>query len=355
MRGQPARREALGATAGLAGVAVIVALLRASTGAPNAVLAALVLLVAVLATSTISTLRVAVGVAIAATLAFNFFFLPPLHTFTIADPQNWVALFLFLAVAGVIAFAIERGRLLEERKVAGAATERAELASALLASFSHDLRTPLTALRVAVTNLQGHDEPDPDRRVQAEIAMTEIDRLARLFQNILDMARIDTGTIVTERQWVTPADIVDAAIAQVGAPLARRDLLIDAEALEVVEVDPRLTSSALAHLLENAAAYSPVSSAIDVRAWHDPDGLHIVVRDRGPGLDVAEREQVFQPLYRGSRAGRQSSGSGMGLAITRGLLATEGGRVWCENAAGGGAQFTIVVPAAVRPILAQEA
>lgn len=505
MRDLSRPRELAGALAGLTGVALIVAVLRLPPEVPGPAIAALVLLLAVLGTATVSSLRVAVGTSLAATLAFNFFFLPPLHTFTIADPQNWVALFVFLAVAtiashlstaarqraieadarrqevtrlfdlsrdilltnesegamdslarhvarrfqldsvaiclpgqgawqvsqgaertvrltpaqlddafarmhgsleydarqraysghatveggdggtvtlvplrlgsrpvgllathgpglekgtldalgGVIAIAIERAHFLEDRKTAEALKQRADLASALLASFSHDLRTPLTAVRVAVANLRSTDAPDAERISQADIALTAIDRLNRLFQDILDMARIDAEAISAERQWVAPADVVDAAIAQLGPVLRSRELHVEAESSGQVHVDPRLTSSALAHLLENAAQYSPADAPIDIRGWSDAEGLHLVVRDHGDGLDSAGLEHLFERFYRGSAGRGHVAGTGMGLAISRGLLAAEGGRIWGENAPEGGACFTIVVPAPVRELAEQ--
>jgi two-component system, OmpR family, sensor histidine kinase KdpD len=503
MRDQRLRRDIVTACVAIGAIGLIVALVGEFLGPPNQTIAALLLLLVVLATATLARLRVAVGVSLAAVLAFNFFFFEPLYTFRIADPRNWVALFVFLAVAnigsqlsaaarqraheaearrqevsrlfdfsrdilltteregavgelaghlakrfeleavaiclpgakgwqlhqggvrkvspqpaqldqafaglrtardssthprgaggaietshgtgitlvplqlatrplgllatdssalhastldtigGVLAIAIERAHFLRERKQAEALAQRAELASALLASFSHDLRTPLTTVRMAVANLQsGHD--DADRQAQAQLALREIDRLNRLFQGILDMARIDAAAIATERQWVTPADVIDAAVAHVGGALDGRPLHVDADADCEVQVDPRLTSTALGHLLENAAQYSPAGQAIDLRGWADGDGLHLVVRDHGAGLDAAEVEQIFQRFHRGSAARRHSPGTGMGLAITRGLLAAEGGTVWGENARDGGAQFTIVVPAPVRAVDPQE-
>jgi two-component system sensor histidine kinase KdpD len=252
------------------------------------------------------------------------------------------------ALGGVIAIAIERAHFLEDRKAAETLKQRADLASALLASFSHDLRTPLTAVRVAVANLRSRDIPETERVSQADIALKEIDRLNRLFQDILDMARIDAEAIEAERQWVAPADIVDAAIAQLGPVLDGRALNVDADAGAEVHVDPRLTSSALGHLLENAAHYSPAEAPIDIRGWSDADGLHLVVRDHGNGLDAAELDHLFERFYRGPAGRTHVAGTGMGLAISRGLLAAEGGRIWGENVPDGGARFTIVVPAPVR-------
>ena len=489
-----------------AAIAATVFLLRRLIGADNPTTVALALLLVVLAAATVSRVSVAIITAVVAMLTFNYFFLPPVGTFTIADPQNWIALAAFLAAAiivsqlssaaqdrardavesrrevarlfdlsrdillttesadalpivarhvarrfdleavaiclphggewvlhqggerevhpavddldgtlarlrgtleydareraygghvevkdgsgrpvilvplrlgtrpvgllatddvsrpvgsldalgGVVAIAIERTAFLSERKNAEALQQRADLASALLASMSHDLRTPLTAVGVAVTNLQDSRLGESERGGQARLALQELERLNRIFQDILDMARIDAAGIAAERQWVTPADIVDAALAHGGALLEQRRLNIDAQSDFEVNVDPRLTSNALAHLIENAALYSPPDAEIDITADARGEELHLSVRDRGLGLDAGELEHLFERFYRGAAARQMTTGSGMGLAITRGLLAAEGGRVWGENVAGGGAKFTIVIPAVRRRPPVQE-
>ena len=252
------------------------------------------------------------------------------------------------AVAGVVAIAIERAQLLAERDATEQVRQRADLASTLLASLSHDLRTPLTAIGVAVANL-ARALPADERRAQSDAAVAEVGRLTRLVQDILDMARIDAGAIALDRQWVAASDIVDAALAHVRHALSGRALQIDAgDALEV-ELDPRLVSAALAHLLENAAQYSPSDRLIAVAARIDRDGLHVCVTDQGPGLDPGELEHLFERFYRGAAGRRSAFGTGMGLSITRGLLAAAGGRVRAENMASGGARFSIHVPGPVRP------
>ena len=461
----------------------------------NATTVALTLLLVVLVTAATSRLRVAVVASIASMLCFNFFFLLPVGTLTIADPQNWVALFVFLAVslvasnlsavarartteatarrdelgrlfdlsrdvllvtggadaiavlakyiarrfdidylgiclprgdaweiakagsveltlshaelttafagiantlefdarertygghrvtaagsyavrlvplrlgtrpigllaaagspiepgtldaiAGVASIAIERVQFLEERKGAEIARKSEEMKSALLASLGHDLRTPLTAIRVAATNLQASWLSEPERREQSDVVLTEVARLTRLFQNILDMARIDAGAVESSLQWVHPQEIVEAARDQVEHSLRDHPLEIAAAADDVVRLDPRLTAAALGHLLENAAQYSLAGLPIVVTTSVAGGAFLIQVRDHGPGIATADMPQLFHRFYRGGQATQHTSGSGMGLSIARGLLAVEGARVWAENAPDGGAIFSISVP-----------
>jgi two-component system, OmpR family, sensor histidine kinase KdpD len=253
------------------------------------------------------------------------------------------------ALAGVVAIAIERAEFLAERDAAELVRQKADLASTLLASLSHDLKTPLTAIRVAVENLRGGLSP-PDRHAQAELAISELNRLTQLFQDILDMARIDAAAIPVERQWVTPADVVDAAIAHVRHTVNAHAIRIEAEDDSEVEIDPRLASGALSHLLENAAQYSATDREIHVVARTDHDGLHVSVTDHGPGLDPGELDHLFERFYRGHTARQLAPGTGMGLAITRGLLAAAGGRVWAENVPGAGARFSLTMPGSVRQL-----
>ena len=158
------------------------------------------------------------------------------------------------------------------------------------------------------------------------------------------MARIDAAAIRVDRQWVTAADVVDAASAHVRHTLEGHALRVDADSDMEVDIDPRLASVALSHVLENAAQYSPPDREILVHGRIEPDGLHVSVTDRGPGLDPGELDHLFERFYRGHAARQTTFGTGMGLSITRGLLAAAGGRIWAENVPGG-AKFSMVVPA----------
>lgn len=479
--------------AGLAAIALTVGVFSRWLPAANATTVATALLLVVLVVAANSRLWVAVTISVVAMLAFNFAFLPPIGTFTIADPQNWIALAAFLAVslvasnlsavartrteeartrrdelarlfdlsrdvligtdsrdalsslaravarrfdlaavaiavprgdewdvydagtrlsldrrelasafaaaqttlefdararayaghrviqsdgqpvrvvplrvgtrpvgllaaagrpveagtldalAGVVAIGIERARFLEERKTAELMRQSEQLKTALLASLSHDLRTPLTAIRVAAANLMAALS-DHDRAEQSDVIQVEVDRLDRLFENVLEMTRIDAGGLATAPRPTHPSEIVAAARDQAGRALRGHVINVAIGRDEPVPVDPRLTATALARVLENAAQYAPAGTAIDVAASVAADGLALSVRDRGPGLAPADLPQLFERFYRGASGRGRTSGTGMGLWIARKLLEVQGGRVWAENAAGGGARFTAVVP-----------
>jgi two-component system sensor histidine kinase KdpD len=474
----------------LAAVAAVTSAYTRWLDVSNATTVALSFLLIVLVVASTCRLWVAFFTSVAAMLCFNFFFLPPVGTFTIADPQNWVALFAFLAVSlvasnlssvartrrdeavarrdevarlfdlsrdiflltdsdetierlasliarrfalsyaaiclpqgddewriaeggslmleldrnrlsaamkepeshrtidvaghgvglvplrfgsrivgllltagrsvesgtldalgGVAAIAVERAQFLAERKATEVSRRSEELKSALLASLAHDLRTPLTAIRVAATNLQASWPNDEERREQSALILIEVGRLTRLFQNILEMARIDAGAIGADRRWVHPSEIVAAARDQVGDVLVQHALRADAESDRLVRVDPRLTATALAHLLENAAQYAPAGSAVDVSAVVTDEGLEVRVRDRGPGIAPTDLPHIFERFYRGAQAKSYASGTGMGLSIAQGLLAAERGRIAVENCRDGGAQFTLVVPSETRAVV----
>jgi len=252
------------------------------------------------------------------------------------------------ALAGLVAIAIERAQFLDQRKNAELARQREELKSALLASLAHDLRTPLTAIRVAADNLRSSWPDEQERREQSELIVTEVDRLTRLFQNILEMAQIDAGAVATDARWVAPSEIVDAARSRVEPALRGRAIELSAESDRLVRLDPRLTAAALSQLLENAARYSPDGSPIQIDTRVTDAGVTIAVRDHGRGIASSDLPHVFERFYRGASAKADRSGTGMGLAIARGLLAVEHGDVSVENCADGGARFTMVVPAEVK-------
>jgi two-component system sensor histidine kinase KdpD len=247
-------------------------------------------------------------------------------------------------LGGVVAIAIERAQFLEERKAAELTRQSEELKTALLASLGHDLRTPLTAIRVAATNIRSSSMTDENRLEQSDLILAEVERLTRLFQNILDMARIDAGAVAAESRWTHPSELVEAALKQVEHAVRQQRVQVSVDQDLPVRLDPRLTAAAVAQVLENAAQYAPPGSVIDIETRLSDEGLLIRVHDQGPGIAPADLPHLFERFYRGGTAKGRASGTGMGLWIARGLLAVEQGRMWAENGPDGGAQFTIVVP-----------
>jgi two-component system sensor histidine kinase KdpD len=242
----------------------------------------------------------------------------------------------------------ERAALLEERQEAERMRQSAELKSALLSSLGHDLKTPLTAITVAADNLRAASADDGERREQLDVIVSEVAGLNRLFQNIVDLARIETGAVTPAPEWVDAADVVEAAVEKAKSALAGHPLDVKIRVPASVHMDPRLTSAALAHVLENAGAYAPPGAPVTVSASAEAGKVRFAVRDAGPGLAPDELANVFDHFYRGSRAARSRFGTGMGLAITRGLIAAQGGVVDAANHPDGGAVFTLTIPVSLR-------
>lgn len=329
----------------------------------NETTAALLLLLAVLAIAAVSSRGLAIVAALFAFAGFNFFFLPPVGTFAIANRDDLIALFVLLAVSliGSQLSHVARRRaqealaLAQQRNEAELARKGAEARSALVASLGHDLKTPLTALTVATGNLGNPDLPESDRAEQTQIVQAELSRLKRLFDNVVDLASVETGAMHTEIEWVETADVIAAARHQAEGALRARPVVVADETGEtLVQLEPRLTSAALAHVLENAAAYSPAGRPIAIRARLESGTLAIEVRDHGPGVPPEDLERIFDRFYRAPSTSNRF-GSGLGLAITRGLMAIQGGEVTAANHRDGGAMFTIRVPARTRDSAAAEA
>jgi two-component system sensor histidine kinase KdpD len=328
-------------------------------GRMNETAIALVLLLVVLVVAAVSNRLVAILASLVAFAGYNFFFLPPVGTFSIAKKDDLVALVVLLAVSLIGSHlshqaqrrAEEALSLDRKRNDAEMARRSAETKSALVASLSHDVKTPLTALTVAAGNLNSNGLSDDLRREQLQIIEKELGRLKRLFENMIDLASVEARATAPQLEWVTVADILEAARGQAGGILASHPVRVLGDTdTHLVRLDPRLISAALAHVLQNAAAYSPATAPIDVTVAIRSDRLAISVRDHGAGVPTHELGRIFERFYRGSGGDQDMFRSGMGLAITRGLVELLGGRIAVTNEAGGGATFTLHVPTSTRPV-----
>jgi two-component system sensor histidine kinase KdpD len=254
-------------------------------------------------------------------------------------------------VAGQVAVATERQRLRARATEAEVLRRTSELKSALLDAVSHDLRTPLAAIIAAADSLLQRDidwAPE-ERREFLEAITQESDRLDRIVGNLLDLSRIQGGVLVPARQWHDPAVVLRESVHRLSATTREHRLVAELpDEMEPVLLDPVEIDQVLANLVENAAKYSPAGSEIRVRAIAAEGELRVSVEDSGPGVPGEALPRLFEPFYRapGAHAVR---GSGLGLAVARGLVTAHGGRIWAENLDGRGARFTFAIPISPMP------
>jgi two-component system sensor histidine kinase KdpD len=254
---------------------------------------------------------------------------------------------LLQTIASQIALAIERDSLAEQARKVLVQAETERLRSSLLSSVSHDLRTPLAVIAGASSSLleQAQAIPSHTRQELLQTISDESNRLALLVDNLLHITRIESGAVAVNKQWYPLEEIVGSSLERAKKSLTGRPinthLPLD---LPLVKLDGVLIEQVLINLLENVAKYTPAGAEVDLAARMDGQSLAVEVADRGPGLDDAERQRVFDKFYRGSSAGAGQRGAGLGLAICRAVVEVHGGRIWEENRPGGGARFIFSIP-----------
>jgi two-component system sensor histidine kinase KdpD len=368
----------------LAGIAAVTGLLKLFGEHINSTTVALGLLIVVLLVATLWGSRPAVLASLLGVVCFNLFYLPPVGRLSIEDPDNWVALFAFL-ITGVTAGQLsahakrraeeadEGRREIEriytelqeafERASQAKAFEQSErLKSALLDAVTHDLRTPLTSIKASVTTLL--DDPfantnglegvkiDPEgRREMLEVINEEADRLNRFVEGLMELARIEAGEMHLRRRWGSIEEIITTTLERAAPLIHDHQIHIALEdGLPAVRVDDRAVAEVIYTLVDNAAKYSPKGTNINMVAKSaDNRMVQLIVEDEGYGIPVELRERVFDKFFRAMRDGdsgtRQPSGSGMGLAIAKGIVDAHGGYIHIEdNLAGPGSRFVVTLP-----------
>lgn len=232
----------------------------------------------------------------------------------------------------------ERTRLQAEAGTAADLAETNELRAALLAAVSHDLRTPLHAIKTAATSLLSKDVSwgADEARGFAKTIDAGADRLTNLVSNLLDMSRLQTGAFGVNVRPVQVEDVIYSAVASLGAAGAGIAIDIDRD-LPAVNADAGLLERALANVMDNALNWSPPNTAVRVEADIVEDQVVIRVIDQGPGIPPERRTDVFQAFQRlGDRAGNSLTGVGLGLAVARGFIAAIGGELTIDDTPGGG-------------------
>jgi two-component system sensor histidine kinase KdpD len=248
------------------------------------------------------------------------------------------------ALAYYAALGVERVRLVAEAEHAEALRQADRLKDALLASVSHDLRTPLTTIKALAHDIAAAGDE------RATVIEHQADRLNRMVADLLELSRLNAGALPVRREINAAEDLVGAAIQQVSGMLGGREVRASIELGEPVLVghfDFVHSLRILVNLIENALKYSPRETPIDIAVRREDGMLCIAVADRGPGIAPAERERIFEPFYRlGGASPDGGEGAGLGLAIARRLAEAQGGTVTYEDRPGGGSCFSLRLPAA---------
>ncbi|TVT82792.1 sensor histidine kinase KdpD [Pseudomonas sp. H3(2019)] len=266
---------------------------------------------------------------------------------------------LLTALSQPLAQALARAQLADDLEAARLHGETEQLRSALLASVSHDLRTPLTSMRGSIDSLLALGEAIPleDRRELLEGTRDEAERLDRYIQNLLDMTRLGHGALKLARDWVSPADIVGSSLNRLRAVLAPLQVSTDVPgALPLLYVHAALIEQALVNVLENAARFSPAHGRLQLNAGATDSELFFSVSDEGPGIPEDERAKIFDMFYTAARGDRGGQGTGLGLAICQGMVGAHGGRISVADGIDGrGTCITIHLPLQEQPGFESEA
>ena len=340
---EPARGSQLAAWGvwllALAALTAVMLAVRAELDRAHVALAYLLL---VLAASTRGPRQRGLTLALLAFLCFNFFFVPPYGSFLVHASLDWIVLVSFLVVAAVSTQLFHRARALAvEADHAATLREADRLKDALLASVSHDLRTPLTTIKALAHDIAAEGD------ARAADIEAEADRLNRFVVDLLDLSRLTAGALPVQLEIVAAEDVLGAALQRVAGSF-RHEVRVDLPAGEVLaaRMDFLHTLRVLVNLLENASKYVPTDSPVELSVRQEGERLLFLVADRGPGIPPEEAESIFAPFRRGTAQQPLAEGAGLGLSIARQLAEAQGGALHYHARPGGGSIFVYSLPAA---------
>ena len=318
---------------GIGGVALVAVVLGPLHTSLSRATQALILVVPVVVAALVGGRRPALGTALVGTLAYSLV-LPPVGSVRIHLGEDLVALVVFLAVALVL------GTLVATRIEVLGEVERQR--SALLRSVSHDLRTPLTAISAAASELRSdvaHDEAT--RRSLLDLVGNESERLDRLVGNLLSLSRIEADALEPRRQAVDVSELVAECTRRLRRLFVGTPLTVDLPGhLPSLNADYWQLDQVVTNLLENAVRHSPPGTLVHLAGTVEGNDVVLTVDDEGPGIPPARRDEVFEPY----RADAAAPTSGIGLAICRAIVEAHGGTIAAGDGPRGGARLTVRLP-----------
>jgi two-component system, OmpR family, sensor histidine kinase KdpD len=266
-------------------------------------------------------------------------------------------------IASQVVLVLERARLSEEANQAHALAEAERMKGGLLASVSHDLRTPLAVIKGAVTNLLDNtvDWNSSARADLLHVINEESDHLNRLVGNLLEMSRIESGTYPPVRTLQDIGELIAAVVNRMSSRLAAHPVTIHIPPnLPAVQISYNQIDQVLTNLIENAVKYTPAETPITIGADLEQGHMRIEVCDQGPGIPDGLNTRIFEKFVRVAGQERHADGMGLGLAVCKGIVEMHKGRIWAENMPSGGARFVFTLPlhapadAAVRHIVERQ-
>ncbi|MDC8784644.1 DUF4118 domain-containing protein [Roseateles koreensis] len=253
--------------------------------------------------------------------------------------------------ASIIGQALERVHYVEVAQDALVHVESERLRNSLLSALSHDLRTPLAVVYGLADTLAVLPSLPEEGRDMAQALQRESQRINAMVNNLLDMARLQSGAVQLRREWQPIEEVVGSALQAMQAVLRGHQVTTDlAPGLPLVDLDAVLIERVLCNLLENTAKYTPVGSAVRIAAAVHGEELWLCVTDNGPGLPAGREEALFEKFAR-AKSESTTPGVGLGLAICRAIMEAHQGRIWAEQTPGGGATFVLALPLGTPPIV----
>ena len=308
---------------------------------------AMVYLLGVVIAAIYSPQRAAIASAVLSFLAFDFFFVPPVFTMHFGTKEHLIT-GLALLIVGVITSALASNARAKIRLANQAVltAKQEQLRNSLLASLSHDLRTPLAIIAGSASTLRDNRSrlsiAEQDQLLESIFEQSRIMSLD--MSDVLEMTRLHTGPVTLNRQWHPLEELVGAALERCRSKLASHVVTVDIPAdAPMVYVDDVLLEKLLVNLFENAAKYTPPGTHICIAVAHSAQRIDVVVEDSGPGLPVGREEQLFEKFARVSTEGA-NPGSGLGLSICRAVAQLHGMKITAHNRQTGGAQFVVSIP-----------